>query len=333
MIGVDSDAVRLAQNSLSMNSATRSNCCKRAVTARLRQSPNTWLRMAFSVQGLVGLVAVGLLAYSYADWMKAVIESQTRGLDDGTVLLLPPIFMICCWVGWKRTGTPFRRRVPFRCVVRGVLLIGLGQLIHLEASLLHFQVLTTVALVLTLRGLLWIAGGRRAIRAYSLATVMVLFAAPVPMAWRQWTSLHLQSLVSVVSSTLLSVAGTPVFREGNLLYLPGQILEIAEGCSGIRQLTAFVALTTLLSGLYRLGMRSSLLLVLSSPLFAIAANCFRVLITAALLLLVGNDVAEGAFHTLEGTMLVLVSSTAIVAVANWLRFVEDKKSRVSMGAV
>ena len=62
----------------------------------------------------------------------------------------------------------------------------------------------------------------------------------------------LQLLVSQVASTVLNATGVPVLCEGNMMTLPGGVqMFVAEACSGMRQLTGFLALTAAVAYLSR----------------------------------------------------------------------------------
>ena len=51
-------------------------------------------------------------------------------------------------------------------------------------------------------------------------------------------------LASQVASTVMNATGVPVLCEGNRMTLPGGVqMFVAEACSGMRQLTGFLALT------------------------------------------------------------------------------------------
>ena len=61
--------------------------------------------------------------------------------------------------------------------------------------------------------------------------------------------LSLQLLASRVGETVLTVAGVPVVREGNVLELASTKLEVAQACSGIRSLVSLLTLGVLLGKL------------------------------------------------------------------------------------
>ena len=92
--------------------------------------------------------------------------------------------------------------------------------------------------------------------------------------------------------------------QGNFLTLPGDIrLFVAEACSGMRQLTGFLALTTAVAyGASRPLWQRAAIVVASIPI-ALTANIVRVSLTGWISYKIDPKYASGAFHTLEGLLM------------------------------
>jgi exosortase/archaeosortase family protein len=102
---------------------------------------------------------------------------------------------------------------------------------------------------------------------------------------------------------------------------------MAEACSGLRQLTAFLALAVAVGHLSGRTLWFKFALAALSGFVALAANCLRVVLTVAVLLWAGPRWAEGAFHTVEGLVVVGLGLLMLVAAAWGLRFLEDRLGR------
>ena len=173
-----------------------------------------------------------------------------------------------------------------------------------------------VGLVCMLRGILTLVGGARLRRATDFSTLFLLFMAPLPAPLEQWLSVTLQGWAAALSTQLLQFSGVAVFREGALLHLPNYTLEVGVACSGLRQLTAFVALGCLAAH-FGPGTRiGKLLLVVFGLVVAVVANSVRVLATAWILLWAGPQWIEGLWHNLEGTITIALGA-ALVMLAAW----------------
>ena len=113
---------------------------------------------------------------------------------------------------------------------------------------------------------------------------------------------------------MLTAAGVPVVREGNVLELASAKLEVAQACSGIRSLNiapdAWCPSRQLTEP--RIGIRV-LLAILTVPV-AIAANAARVVGTGLAANWIGPEAAEGFFHTFSG-WLVFVAAFSLLLLA------------------
>ena len=79
-------------------------------------------------------------------------------------------------------------------------------------------------------------GGTRVLRILAFPLFLLLFLFPIPAILYARITLPLQLFASGVAETVLSSAGIPVLRDGNVLELASQRLSVVEACSGIRSL-------------------------------------------------------------------------------------------------
>jgi exosortase len=200
-------------------------------------------------------------------------------------------------------------------VLRGYARFALGFALHTVAIFVGSLLLDVVGLVFLLLGMLVVLGGADIRRAYGFPVLFLLFAAPLPVGWYQPGAIALQQVVSATSGHLLNMAGIATYREGYFLHLSEMSLEVGEACSGIRQLTAVVALAAAMGFLSGRGRWFRILLILSAIPIAVASNCLRVMITGILSHAFGRSWAEGFFHEAEGMVLVLFSALLMYALA------------------
>src|SRR5439155_2859842 len=114
----------------------------------------------------------------------------------------------------------------------------------------------------------------------------------------------LQMMVSQVAAAFMNATGIPVLREGNMMTLPGNVqMFVAEACSGMRQLTGFLALTAAVAYLSARPVWYRLAVVASAVPIAITANVARVILTGYIMYFVDEHYATGAYHTLEGLLM------------------------------
>ena len=212
-----------------------------------------------------------------------------------------------------------RGPVPIRSgVVLGTGLIVLAILGRMATILVPIGIVGGVAFLFGLAGICALLLGGPALRRYGFALGFLAFMIPLPVALYARIASPLQLLVSEVASVLLGLIGIPVLREGNLMTLPGDVrLFVAEACSGMRQLTGFLALTTAVAYLGTRPPWYRALVVASSIPIAMTANVVRVTLTGWIMYDIDPRYASGAFHTVEG-LLMMGLGLALLGLECWM---------------
>ncbi len=189
-------------------------------------------------------------------------------------------------------------------VAIGVVLLVVSVLGRLATIVVPVGFAGDLSFVLGLTGLCALAFGRRALRRFAFALFFLVFMIPLPVALYAAVATPLQLWVSQVASSILNAVGVPVLCEGNMMTLPGNIrMFVAEACSGMRQLTGFLALTAAVAYLSQRPPWYRAVVVLSAAPIALTANLARVVVTGVIMYGLDPSYAEGTFHTLEGLLL------------------------------
>ena len=113
--------------------------------------------------------------------------------------------------------------------------------------------------------------------AFNFPLLFLFFMFPVPVTWTSYTSLWLQDIVSRLSETVIGMF-VICHRVGHTIHIAGvdNSLVIAEECSGLGQIVAFLAFAALLGHLFARPMWHRVVLVVAAVPVAIAANTLRV---------------------------------------------------------
>jgi exosortase len=203
------------------------------------------------------------------------------------------------------------------CTATGAGLIAASTVGRLATVMVPVGFVGDLSLVLGLAGVVAILFGRAALRRFGFAIGFLVFMIPLPIALYTQIASPLQLAVSRVATTLLNLLGIPALCEGNMITLPGDNrMFVAEACSGMRQLTGFLALTTAWAYLVARPAWYRGVLIASSVPIAMTANIIRVTLTGAITYHVDPRFASGAFHTAEG-MLMLGFGLAMLSAGCW----------------
>jgi len=146
--------------------------------------------------------------------------------------------------------------------------------------------------------------GSTALKRYWFAFFFLVFMVPLPIALYSKIASPLQLFASRVASALMNASGLPVLCEGNRMTLPGGLqMFVAEACSGMRQLTGFLALTTAVAYWTTRPCWYRIVIVISALPIALSANIARVMLTGYIMHFVNPQFAMGTYHTLEGLLM------------------------------
>lgn len=186
----------------------------------------------------------------------------------------------------------------------GGTMLGVAMLIRLVTIPLPIPFLGQIGFLCGLAGIFGLIFGAAALRRFWFAFAFLAFMVPLPVAVYSHLASPLQLLASQVAAAVMNATGVPVLREGNHLTLPGGIqLFVAESCSGMRQLTGFLALTTAVAYLSRRPTWYRAVIIVSGVPIALVANIARVLLTGYIMHFFKPEYALGTFHTIEGLLM------------------------------
>ena len=239
--------------------------------------------------------------------------------EAGHGLLLAPLAL---WLGWKS-----RVRVPVPAVAFGIMVLLVSVLLRYAAGLAAELYSMRVSMLLALAALTLFFRGWAQLQSWWLAFTLLLLSIPLPEVLIGSISLPLQLMASKLGATLLDARHVPVELAGNIIRLPGQDLFVAEACSGLRSLTALLALGTLLGGVSLEHSLTRLVVVSLVVPVAVLGNALRVFITGFLVHYVDESAGQGFLHTTEGWLMFIGAFTVLGALV-WLgRAVERRVAR------
>jgi exosortase len=165
----------------------------------------------------------------------------------------------------------------------------------------------------------------------ALAPWLVLFLMiPLPAILANQIVLPLQFVSSGLATGFMDLCNIPVYRQGNIIYLPSITLEVAEACSGIRSLMAMITLAVAYGYLLEQRAWKRVVLVLSAVPIAVLANGVRIMASGVLGQYLGRDKAEGFFHLFSGLVIFSFSFLLLWMLHSVLRRFSGAQQRESL---
>jgi exosortase len=159
--------------------------------------------------------------------------------------------------------------------------------------------------------------GYRQLVAWWLPSLLLLLSVPIPAVILNTVAFPLQLKASEMGAGLLELRHVPVALAGNVIHLPGRSLFVTEACSGLRSLTALLALGVLIGGLWLVSRWGRALLVLAAVPLALLLNGLRIFLTGFLSYYVSPGLGDGLLHYTQGWAVFVIAFVILVAVA-WL---------------
>jgi exosortase len=260
----------------------------------------TLIAMTALVAG-IGVLYAGVLSSLVDQWSSD--DNYSHGF-----LVLP----LALYFAWERREA--LASAPWRPGVLGALLIA-GSLVVWAAGILGAELfLTRVSLIGVIAGAVWFVWGFSHLRILAFPILFLLLMIPLPSIIFNQIAFPLQLVASQAGEAVISAAGIPVLREGNVLVLPARTLEVAEACSGIRSLVSLLMLAIVLGYFTERRRGARVAIVLASFPIAILANAARVAGTGLAAEWVSPAAADGFFHTFSGWLVFVVAFAGLLLV-------------------
>lgn len=117
----------------------------------------------------------------------------------------------------------------------------------------------------------------------------------------------LQTVSTRLSSQWLDILGFLHFQPGTVLEFAGKSFGVAEACSGVQSFFAVLCIGALMVVFFRRGFVHSILLLCTSPLWAVLMNTTRITTIPVAYSLFGIDLSHGFLHDLLGYVTMAVA--------------------------
>ena len=257
-----------------------------------------------------GSVLVASFALLYGSVIVRLIHDwATDGNYSHGFVIVP----IAAYLAWERRAqlTAAERR-PHAV---GLVVVILGVAGVIAGTLGAELFIARTSMLAVLAGTIAFVWGPAHLRILAFPVAVLLLMIPIPAIVFNQIAFPLQLLASRAAQVVLSAAGIPVLREGNVIILANATLEVAEACSGIRSLVSLLTLGIVYG--YFSDRRSSVrvAIALATVPVAVVVNGVRVAGTGIAAHFFGSAAAEGFYHTFAG-WLVFVAAVVLLFAAH-----------------
>ncbi len=223
------------------------------------------------------LFALGVLAL----YTPTLIDAGQQWMINDNYAHGVFIFPLCAFLLWLRRDDI--RSAPVQPSVWGLPLLVAGVLLQSASYLLQIKYIGMWSLALTLAGGVLMLFGPQMLRIVRFAIVFSLLANPLPHSLLSGMTVWIQNASTVGAAGLMDLLGFTLVRNGNVIQVPGAVLEVAAACSGFHKFLSLSAFTLLYGYLFTESNRVRLILLICVLPIALIANVLRIagLIAAA----------------------------------------------------
>jgi exosortase len=247
-----------------------------------------------------------LLLICYAPVLQRLALQWYQDQDMGHGFFVP---VVAGYIAWQRKDELFAKTAAPNWW--GLLVVAYGAFQLLIATLGAELFLARTAFIISLAGMVLLLGGSRGLRILAFPLFLLCFMVPIPSIIYNQLTFPMQLFASRVAEETLAFLGIPVLREGNVLELASQRLNVVEACGGIRSLLSLSFLSLVYAYFFDKKVWMRLVLLVATLPIAIIANAGRVTLTG-LVSEYDPELASGIFHYASGWVIFMVALVILV---------------------
>lgn len=263
-----------------------------------KASPFSWITIAW---------VSALLAICYTPVLLKLVDQWIGDPDMGHGFFVP---VIAAAIAWHKRGQ-IAGKLPKPNWWGLAIMIWAGFQLYI-ATLGAELFLTRTSFVISIIGAVLLLGGTEYLRVFAFPLFLLFFMVPIPAVIYNQLTFPLQITASKVAENVIDWLQIPVIREGNVLVLPQQTLNVVEACSGIRSLLTLTFLSLVYGYIFEKRAWVRVALFLSTIPIAIAANAGRVAFTGVVSQF-KPELAEGWFHEAQGGVIFMIALAILIA--------------------
>jgi exosortase len=254
---------------------------------------------------MFGILGAGI-GWLYWRWFAAQNEKSWGNPDWSHAYFVP---LISGYILWQKRGALEHTRVSTYWPGVVPLVMGVWTYVYFIAGVPnHFG--QGLALVLTIFGLTLLLLGPRAMEQCFTAIAFLVFGITIPEMLMNYMTYPLQDLAATGGQFILRLFAVDSELAGNAITVhnlrTGEAipLTVAEQCSGMRTVIAFIALGTTVALVGTREWWKRVVLLAVAPIVAIGLNAARIA-TLGIMSQYNANFSKGEAHVLIGTLLLV----------------------------
>jgi exosortase len=263
----------------------------------LRREPLNALLLATIVAtfvyffGVAPLFIRGIFIHGATSVFGWAWQAWNPGANQDHSKIVPLVFLGLIWYHRKKIAV-----APKQSDGRGLFFVGVGIALYVLAARCLQPRLALGSLPFLIYGAVFYLWGKQTARIILFPCAFLIFL--IPFGAVEQATFRLQFVITAAIGTLCKLVGLHVDAIGTTLTASDNSFNfmIAEGCSGIRSLTAMAMLTAVYVHLTQNRLWKKIVIFGFSVLFALVGNIGRIFTIVLVARFVSPTFAEGLYH-------------------------------------
>jgi exosortase len=265
------------------------------------------------------VLSIALFVVAFYPTLKTLLSKWANSEDYAHAFLTLPIIGYMIWQ--KRS---FLNQDNTSGSVIGIIIAISSAAVYLIAWHARILSLSSIAMIMTILGILAYLRGFDAVKLLCVPFVLMLLLIPIPSTIYSALTLPLQLKVSQISEVIVRLFSVPVFREGNVLTIPDKVFQIVQACSGMRSMITLATLSLIIGYFSFSGIVSKVLLIITSIPVAIFVNVIRVVSMIIAFHFFNIDLSVGTSHTSLGIGIFIIALAMLFMFQRIIEFWETR---------
>lgn len=258
-------------------------------------------------KGLLISTLLGFFLWAYWPQISDLLKIWQRSDEYSAGFLVP---FLAAYILWAKRHELMR--IPIAICWWGLGLFVMAQAMRYFGLFFMYSSAERLSLVLTIASIVLFLFGWPIFRKVLPVLLFLLLMLPFPQSVHTAITLPLQSLATKTSIFFLELLGYTVSREGNIIRIADTYVAVAEACNGLRMVTSFFIIITMVALLIQRRWWEKAILIASGVPIALLCNSFRLTLTAIAFTLPTLKNWESFFHDFGGYAMMPVALLIVV---------------------
>ena len=233
------------------------------------------------------VVLIGALLFMYLYLFQVAFESWLKP-DYSHGFLVPIFSAYLIYSSWSEA--PRKIRWPN---LWGLAFLAVGLAIFAFTTFNYGKEwLQGLSMVINLCGVAVLLGGWSALKWCWPAVAFLIFMFPLPDSVEKALGGYLQKIAAISSEFVLQTIGFPTYRDGNVLHVKDNALEVAKACSGLSMMLTFIALSVGIVLIVKRPWLDKVLILVAAIPIAVISNVIRITLTGMLYSWGGRELGD-----------------------------------------